>query len=127
MIIYIPLWAILPLATYALLVLFWAVMALRRSKINGALTPAAHVLGIPALVAGYFLDWFVNQTLGRLLFWERRCPPLEIVTARLQRYADGADCWRRRWAWWIDHNLLRHADPVGYHVKWRELGDGNRT
>lgn len=125
MTITIPLWTVLPLATYALLILFWAVMTLRRCKINGTLTTPAHVLGIPALVVGYFLDWFVNQTLGRLLFWELRAPPLEIVTARLQRYADGKQSRRRRMAWWIDHNLLRHADPVGYHVKWPELD--NRT
>lgn len=124
MTIYIPLWAILPLATYALLVLFWAVMTLRRSKINKTLTMPAFILGLPALIIGYFLDWFVNQTLGRIIFCTWRLPAFEIVTARLQRYADGPDCWQRRRAWWIDHNLLRHADPVGYHVKWPELNDG---
>ena len=106
--------------TYQLWVLFLAVMSLKAARNRGQLSRPAHIAGLPLLAFGYFWDWFVNWTAFFLLFLERPASGLEIVTARLQRYADGSDCWRRRLAWWIDHNFLRHFDPVGYHVKWPE-------
>jgi hypothetical protein len=123
-------------STYLLWWLFLGIMSLRGARIRGVLTLPAHIAGFPGLIFGYFMDWLVN-VFWTLVFWDfpaskrltlkfRRWSwttpplPLEIVTARLQRYADGQDCRRRRMAWWIDHNFLRHFDPVGYHVKWPE-------
>jgi hypothetical protein len=132
---------------YELWVLFLAVMALRFAKLNGTLTPVAKFLGLPILVFGYFRDWLVNLIIMTVVFFElpggnavwKRWPRskgdlklwlmafFEVVTARCQRYADGPPCLRRTMAWHLDHNLMRHFDPIGYHTRWPELGDGKQT
>lgn len=113
-------------ATYFLWWLFLGIMSLRGAKIRNELTLPAHIAGFPGLLVGYFMDWIVN-VFWSLLFWDLPGAWNEIVTARLQRYADGSDCRRRRMAWWIDHNFLRHFDPVGYHVKWPEDKTDSKT
>lgn len=106
-------------STYLLWWLFLGIMSLRGAKIRGELTLPAHIAGFPGLVFGYFMDWLVN-VFWSLLFWDLPGSWKEIVTARLQRYADGPASRRRRMAWWIDRHFLRHFDPVGYHVDWPE-------
>lgn len=109
------------LKTYELWVLYLAVMGLKSARSRGVLSLPAKIVGIPLLLVGYAWDWFVNVTVMWVVFWQPPAHPAEIVTARLQRYADGKDCRRRRMAWWIDRHFLRHFDPVGYHVDWPEF------
>lgn len=104
---------LLPLL-YLCWVLYLAIMSLYRAERMGTLTPAARRLGWPLLAFGYLVD-FVSNMAVTVLFLDLPREPL--VTGRLQRYADGPDCWRRRLGLWFARNLLNPFDPKGYHVK----------
>lgn len=100
-------------ASYALWILFLAVMNLARARDSGTLGPVAYRLGVPILVVGYALDFVVNIGPCTLLFLE---PPRETtVTARLKRHAD-KDNWRGRIARWMAAHLLDAFDPSGRHI-----------
>jgi len=53
---------------WALWYLYLIVMGLYRAKLMGTLTRSALVLGSPALVIGWLLDWLVNWTLASPFF-----------------------------------------------------------
>ena len=99
-------------ATYALWVLFIAVMGLKRAKDAGLLTTTAKVLGYPVLIVGYVLDCFVNFTVMTVLLLE--IPQETTVTARLSRHNQGTG-WRKAIAAWAEP-LLDPYDPSGDHI-----------
>ena len=100
-------------ATYALWVFFLAVMHLQERRDAGTLGPVAYKLGVPILVIGYALDFFVNVTVCTLLFLE--LPRETTVTARLKRHKYDAG-WRGRVARWVAAHLLDAFDPDGKHI-----------
>ena len=99
--------------TYALWVLYLAVMALKRARDAGSLGPWAHRFGVPVLVAGYALDFAVNVTVFTVLLAE--LPHETTVTARLKRHKYDAG-WRGQVARWVAAHLLDAFDPDGKHI-----------
>lgn len=100
---------------YAVWFFYLAIMSLYRARKAGTLTPLATYLGYPIFVVGWALDFLGNMLPTSMLFLS--LPRELLITARLQRYADGPDSWRRRLALWFASNLLDPFDPKGYHVK----------
>ena len=100
-------------STYALWILFIAVMGLKRARDAGLLTTTAKFLGYPVLIVGYLLDCFVNVTVMTLLLLE--IPQELTVTARLKRHLNECDCWRKSIALWAAP-LLDPYDPSGKHL-----------
>ena len=43
--------------------------------------------------------------------------PGALITGRLQRYEDGPDGWRRRWAWAFADDMLNPFDQPEGHIK----------
>lgn len=107
------------LGSFVLLPFVWlfylAIMSLYRARKAGTLTRAATYLGYPIFLVGWLLDFLGNVTFASIMFTD--VPREWLITARLQRYADGPDSWRRRLALWFSRNLLDPFDPKGYHVK----------
>ena len=105
--------------TLAVLWLLWylylIVMGLYRAKLMGTLTNSAKVLGAPALVVGWTLDWLINWTIAALFFRELPRSPLELVTQRLSRYIAGPPCLNRHYAQVICLHLLDPFDHTGKH------------
>ena len=99
--------------TYALWVLYLAVMALKRARDAGSLGPWAHRFGVPVLIVGYALDFTVNVTVCTVLLAE--LPRETTVTARLKRHKYDAG-WRGRVARWVAAHLLDAFDPDGKHI-----------
>jgi len=99
------------LALWALWYLYLIVMGLYRAHLLGRLSTPAKVLGFPALLVGYLLDWFINFTIAALWFGE--CPRSfgELVTDRLQRYMAGPPGRRQKHARSICSHLLDPFDP----------------
>ena len=99
---------------YLLWVLYLAVMNLQSARDAGTLGRPAYCLGLPLLYLGLLVDFLVNVLPVTVLFLE--LPRELLVTARLTRYANGPDGWRKRLALWFAHNLLDTFDPSGQHV-----------
>jgi hypothetical protein len=99
---------------YVLWILYLAVMNLQRAHDAGTITRPAYCLGLPLLYLGLLVDFLVNVFPVTVLFLE--LPRELLVTARLTRYANGPDGWRKRLALWFAHNLLDTFDPSGQHV-----------
>jgi hypothetical protein len=99
---------------YVLWILYLAVMNLQRARDAGTITRPAYYLGLPLLYLGLLVDFLVNVFPVTVLFLE--LPRELLVTARLTRYANGPDGWRKRLALWFAHNLLDTYDPSGQHV-----------
>lgn len=99
--------------TYVLWGMYVLVMGLKRARDAGTLTPVAHALGLPILVAGYVLDFAVNVTVCTVLLAE--LPRETTVTARLKRHKN-ADNWRGRITRWVAAHLLDAFDPDGRHI-----------
>lgn len=103
------------LLVYSLLILYLAVMNLRRAKNAGTLTTTAYVICFPILIVGYVVDFLANMIPFSLLFAE---PPMEwLVTDRLSRHIHDEGGWRRTLALWFGDNLLDPFDPTGKHLK----------
>jgi hypothetical protein len=100
-------------STYALWILFIAVMGLKRARDAGLLTTTAKVFGYPVLIVGYLLDCFVNVTVMTLLLLE--IPQELTVTARLKRHLSACACWRKSVSLWAAP-LLDPYDPSGKHL-----------
>lgn len=101
-------------SAYALWVFYLAVMALKRARDAGTLSPVALRLGWPVLLVGLAIDAAVNLTVASVLFLEL---PRELtVTARLTRHIEQRPAhWRGRLALWITSHLLDTFDPSGLH------------
>ena len=101
-------------AVWPLWILYVAVMRLQMVRAAVGLTTGQKILGYPALLLGYALDFFVNVILGSLIFLE---PPWEYtLSGRLWRLSNDPDeTWRRERALWIRAELLDSIDPRGYH------------
>lgn len=96
------------LLVYALWGLFLAVMALKHARNAGRLTPWAWRFGLPILMLGYLLDFFVNMVVMTVLLCE--IPREWLVTARVKRLlADSG--YRGAVARWLDTQLLDPIDP----------------
>lgn len=100
-------------ASYALWILFMAVMNLKRVRDMGKLGTLSKVFGYPVLVVGYALDVLVNVTLMTVLFAE--IPRETTVTARLKRHNRTGSGWRQRLAAWFEP-LIDPYDPSGDHI-----------
>ena len=100
---------------WALWYLYIIVMGLYRAKLAGKLSTASKVLGFPALIIGFALDWLVNWTVAAIFFRELPATPLELVTGRLTRYMAGPDGSKKRRARLICEHLLDSFDPTGRH------------
>jgi hypothetical protein len=102
---------------WAFWLLFVAVMGLYRAWLAGRLEGGVYALAMPALAAGWLVDWLTNWTLASLWFWQWPQAPRELVTHRLTRYLLmpgnlGSADRRRRWhAELICARLLDPFDP----------------
>lgn len=107
------------ICTFALLPFVWlfylAIMSLSRAAQEGKLSTPATLMGYPILLVGYLLDFLGNMTFACILFVD--IPREWLISARLQRYANEPDSWRRRLALWFARGLLNPFDPKGYHIK----------
>lgn len=102
---------------WALWYLYLIVMGLYRAKLMGTLTRSALVLGSPALVIGWLLDWLINFTVATIFFRELPRAPMELVTQRLSRYIAGPPCLNRHYAQVICLHLLDPFDYTGKHCQ----------
>ena len=99
--------------TWALWVLFLAVMNLKRARDDKVLPRFAWLPGVFTLYVGWLLDFLVNVVVLSVAMLE---VPRELtVTARLKRHRDDTS-WRGTFARWIAANLLDPFDPSGRHV-----------
>lgn len=104
---------------YLLWVHYLAVMDLKRSMMAGTLKPTAKVVGTwVVLPIGLFLDWAANFFICTVIFLDLPGEFKELVTGRLQRYADipGSN-WRKTAALWFSAQMLDDFDPDGPHIK----------
>ena len=99
--------------TYALFVLYCAVMNIKRVRDMGKLSPIGYVFGWPTLVLGYALDVICNWFVMTVLFVE--WPREATVTARLKRHNRQSTGWRKRIVLFFEP-LLDPLDPSGDHV-----------
>ncbi len=99
-------------ATYALWVLYLAVMALKRARDAGQLSKLATAFGLPILYVGLILDALVNIFVMTVLLIELPCEWL--VTTRLKRHNRGTG-WRQKFAAWCEQ-FLDPFDPSGNHI-----------
>lgn len=100
-------------ATYALWIFYLAVMALKRARDAGQLSPLAYVLGVPVLKVGLVLDVLVNVFVLTLVLLE--WPREWLVTTRLKRHNRQGAGWRKAFAAWCEQ-LLDPFDPSGDHI-----------
>ena len=98
-------------ALWLLWYLYLIVIGLYRAHLLGRLSWPAKVLGSPALVVGWLLDWFINWTIAAVWFQEMPHAPLELVTDRLQRYMAGLPGRNQKHARSICAHLLDPFDP----------------
>lgn len=100
-------------ASYALWILYLAVMSLKRAKDAGLLHKTARFFGTPVLFVGYFLDALVNIFLLTFILLE--FPKELTVTERLKRHIKTSAGWRLSVARWFIP-LLDPYDPSGHHI-----------
>lgn len=112
-----PWWGIALLAVY----LFWrlwertwtyflALFHLKKVEQAQGLKPISRFMGYWVLLPrGLLLDWMLNIVVS-LPLWDLPAGPGELVTGRLQRYVDGPDGWRRRFALALDADKLEPYD-----------------
>lgn len=115
---------------------FLAIFHLKKVEGEQGLRPVSRFMGYWVLLPrGLWRDWLLNivATLvfldlpgnwWRLRLWRLSIPvfPLELVTGRLQRYVDGPDGWRRRFALTLDADKLEPYDKG--HIKKKEGSSG---
>lgn len=99
--------------TYALFVLYCAVMNIKRVRDMGKLTPIGYAFGYPTLLIGYALDVLCNVFVMSLVFLE--LPKETTVTARFKRHNRESTGWRKRIVLFFEP-LLDPLDPSGDHV-----------
>jgi len=119
---HLPWWALVLAGVLALLWLwvstwthFLAIFHLKKVERTQGLRPISRFLGYWVLLPkGLLLDWLLNM-ICTVPFMDLPAHPGELVTGRLQRYADGPDGWRRRVALAIDADKLEPYDNG--HIK----------
>lgn len=90
---------------------FLAIFHLKKVEQAQGLGPVSRFLGYWVLLPrGLLLDWMLN-IVASLPLWDLPAGPGELVTGRLQRYVDGPDGWRRRFALALDADKLEPYDP----------------
>lgn len=99
-------------ATYALWVLYLAVMSLKRVRDEGKLSRLAYIFGIPVLYIGLVFDVLINIFVMTVLLLE--LPKEWLVTTRLKRHNRGTG-WRQKFAAWCEQ-FLDPFDPSGDHI-----------
>lgn len=104
-------------ALWGLWYLYLIVMGLYRAKLAGQLSTPSKVLGAPALVVGWLLDWVINWTIATAFFHELPQNIFELVTGRLARYLNGPECLNKHYAQVICRNILDPFDPSGHHCQ----------
>ncbi len=109
------LWPLIAAAglTYLTWIFYLAVMSLSHAKKRGLLSTTALILGMPVLIVGYILDFFLNILVMTVVLWE--WPRETTVTARLKRHNRTSDGWRLAVARWFEP-LLDPYDPDGDHI-----------
>lgn len=100
-------------ATYALWILYLAVMSLKRAGDAGMLSPLATAFGVPVLYTGWVFDALVNIFVMTVLLIE--LPREWLVTTRLKRHNRTGTGWRQRFAAWCEQ-FLDPFDPSGDHI-----------
>lgn len=100
-------------ATYALWILYLAVMNLKRVRDAGQLSRLALAFGLPVLKVGLLLDVLVNIFVMTILLLE--LPRELLVTSRLKRHNNTGTGWRRSFAAWCEQ-FLDPFDPSGDHI-----------
>lgn len=104
---------VIVLLPYITWLVYLSVMALKRARDDGKLSPFATALGYPALMFGYAIDFATNVVICTPLLLEM--PRETTVTARLSRHKrDGG--WRGKVAAWVGDHLLDPFDPDGRHI-----------
>lgn len=93
---------------------YLAIMALYRVERLGDLPAVSRRLGLLLLGYGYLID-FLGNLLLTVLFLD--LPRELLMTHRLQRYVDGPNGWRRRFALWVAVDMLDPFDPKGFHIR----------
>lgn len=93
---------------YVLWFFFLAVIALKKSRDDGRLTPWARRFGVPILIIGECIDFLVNSLILTVLLVE--LPQEWLVTSRVKRHLSD-DNWRGSIARWFDDQLLDPIDP----------------
>lgn len=124
---YLPWWGIALLAVY----LFWrlwertwtyflALFHLKKVEQAQGLKPISRFMGYWVLLPkGLLHDFMLNMVLTLPLWdWPREW----LVTGRLQRYVDGPDGWRRRFALALDADKIQPFDPG--HIRKTEARNG---
>lgn len=99
--------------TYALYVLYCAVMNIKRVQEAGKFTLVGKVLGIPTLVLGLVFDALCNITVMTVLLME--LPREWLVTTRLKRHHATSTGWRLTVVKFFEP-ILDPLDPSGDHV-----------
>jgi hypothetical protein len=145
---YLPWWGLALLLVY----LFWRLWErtwtyflaiFHVKKVEEALKAEGLQLGPVSRFMGYWVllpkgvlyDWLLNIAMTlpmldmpgqwwRVPVWRWSIPvlPLELVTGRLQRYVDGPDGWRRRFALALDADKIQPFDPG--HIRKKEPTHG---
>jgi hypothetical protein len=113
-----PLWALpmaiaayLPVATW---LLYLAAMNVDRVEETLGLPETANAIQRVVWPLAAVHNCALNATVLVVVFLD---PPRELATTkRLNRYVDGPDGWRRRWALWIRAELLNNFDRRGVHT-----------
>lgn len=100
---------------YVLWGFYLAVMPLMRARNEEKLSTPAKFFGYPILGLGYLIDFLNNVFVATFLFME--LPKEWVVTARLIKYINGEEGYRKAVATWICNNLLDPFDPTGCHCK----------
>lgn len=99
--------------TFALWILYLAVMNLARVKNDGKLVSRAYTFGMIVLAIGLLVDFLVNVLVMTVLLFE--FPQETTVTARLKRHNQSSTGWRHSVAVWFEP-LLDPFDPKGDHI-----------
>lgn len=106
--------AITPLSlAYLCYILYLAVMALYRAKLENSLTLTQKILGYPLLWFGLLIDFLTNISVCTLVFLE--FPKEYLVTTRIIRLKKDKG-WRGKLAAFICQQL-DNIDPTGCHCK----------
>lgn len=99
---------------------FLAIFHLKKVEAAQGLRPVSRVVGYwLVLPSGLLHDFLLNLAVSLPLL----DPPREtLLTGRLQRYVDGPDGWRRRFALALDADKLEPYDSG--HIKKKEASRG---
>jgi hypothetical protein len=99
------------LTLWSLWYLYIIVIGIYHAHLKHTLSLPAKILGAPAIIVGFILDWLINWTIASIWFLELPDTPLELVTGRLARYLKNGTERQKRNANSICTKLLDIFDP----------------